>query len=435
MEIALLLGLILLNGLFAMSEIALVTARRTRLQKLVDEGDPGARAALELGEHPTRFLSTIQIGITSIGVLNGIVGETALAGPLAAWLQRRLDFEEEAAAFTATATVVVVITYASIVLGELLPKRLGQLNPEPIARIVARPMLTLAAAAKPFVRLLTGSTELLMRLTGVRDRQASALTEEDIAAMLAEGSDAGVIEQQEHQMVRNVFRLDEREILSLMVPRADIVALDLLDPPEDNLAKLQAAEHSRFPVCRGSLDEVIGIASAGRLLAAQLRDEPLDLTRDLQPAVFVPETLSAMELLEQCRSANVSLALVIDEYGEVQGLVTLQDLLEAITGEFTPRKMEDAWAVRREDGSWLIDGLIPLPELKDRLELGELPDEARGRYATLAGLLMFLLGRVPAITDRVDLEGWRFEIVDMDGKRIDKVLASLQPAADPRPAP
>lgn len=429
MEIALLLGLILLNGLFAMSEIALVTARKSRLQKLVEEGDRAAAAALELGEHPTRFLSTIQIGITSIGVLNGIVGESALAGPLGAWLQARWGFEAELAAFSATATMVVLITYASIVLGELLPKRLGQLNPEPIARLVARPMLTLAAGAKPFVRLLTGSTELLMKLAGVRDQKASAVTEDDIAALLAEGSDAGVIEQQEHQMVRNVFRLDEREILSLMVPRADIVALDLLDPPADTLVRLQATDHSRFPVCRGSLDDVIGIASASRLLAAQLRGEALDLSRDLQPAVFVPETLSAMELLEQCRSANVSLALVIDEYGEVQGLITLQDLLEAITGEFTPRKVEDAWTVQREDGSWLIDGLIPLPELKDRLGLRELPQEARGRYATLAGLLMFLLGRMPATADRVEHEGWRFEVVDMDGKRIDKVLASPLPAA------
>ncbi|MBL0719032.1 HlyC/CorC family transporter [Piscinibacter sp. Jin2] len=432
MEIALLFGLIVLNGLFAMSEIALVTARRARLQKMVDEGDRSAAAALELGEHPTRFLSTIQIGITSIGVLNGIVGEAALAGPLSDSLQARFEIAEETADLAATATVVFAITYFSIVLGELLPKRLGQINPEPIARIVARPMLMLATLAKPFVRLLTGSTELMMRLFGVRNQNNSAVTEEDIEALLAEGSDAGVIEQQEHQMVRNVFRLDEREILSLMVPRADIVYLDLAEPLETNLLKLGSAGHSRFPVCRGGLDDIIGIASASSLLARSLRGEPLDLAGDLQAAVFVPETQSGMELLDHFRSADVHLALVIDEYGEVQGLVTLQDVLEAITGEFAPTPGEAAWAVQRADGSWLVDGLIPVPELKDRLLLRELPEEDRGRYNTLAGLMMFLLGRVPATTDTVEWESWRFEVVDMDGKRIDKVLASPLPGAEAR---
>jgi putative hemolysin len=423
MEIALLFGLILLNGVFAMSEIALVTAKRARLQRMVDQGDPAAAYALELGQDPTKFLSTIQIGITSIGILNGIVGESVLAAPLALWLQT-LGLEKQLSETGATILVVVVITYFSIVLGELIPKRVGQLNPEPIARLVARPMLWLAILTKPFVRLLTVSTNVMLRLFGVRHNNQSAVTQEDIHAMLAEGSDAGVIEHHEHKMVRNVFRLDDRQISSLMIPRADIEFLDLQDPLESNLRKLETAQHSRFPVCRGGLDNVIGIASARQILAQTLRGEQADLQHEIQAAVFVPETLTGMELLENFRSTDTHLAIVIDEYGEVQGLVTLQDVLEAITGEFKPSRAEDAWAIQRDDGSWLLDGLIPLQELRDRLAVGPLPEEERGRYNTLSGMIMLLLGRVPRTGDKLDWDGWRYEIVDMDGKRIDKVLAS-----------
>jgi putative hemolysin len=428
MEIFVLIGLILLNGVFAMAEIALVTARRTRLQRLAESGDTGAAAALTLGQDPTKFLSTIQIGITSIGVLNGIVGEAALARPFAVWLQS-LGLAQGVSEIGATALVVVSITYFSIVLGELLPKRLGQINPEPIARVVARPLQILALVTQPFVRLLTLSTMLMLRLFGVRHDAQAAVTEEDIQAMLAEGSDAGVIERHEHQMVRNVFRLDDRQITSLMIPRADIVYLDIEDPLEVNLQKIERAEHSRFPVCKGGPEMVLGIATARQILAQTLRGEQADLARDLMPAVFVPETQTGMELLENFRSNNVQLALVIDEYGEIQGMVTLQDVLEAITGEFKPKHAEDAWAMQREDGSWLLDGLIPLPELKDRLALAELPEEDKGRYQTLSGMIMLLLGRVPRTADRIDWADWRFEIVDMDNKRIDKVLATRLPDA------
>lgn len=423
MEIALLFGLILLNGVFAMSEIALVTAKRARLQRMVDLGDASAASALELGQDPTKFLSTIQIGITSIGILNGIVGEAALAAPLALWLQT-FGLEKQASETGATVLVVVAITYFSIVLGELIPKRVGQLNPEPIARLVARPMLLLAVLTKPFVKLLTASTNVMLRIFGVRHNNQGAVTQEDIHAMLAEGSDAGVIEHQEHRMVRNVFRLDDRQISSLMIPRADIAFLDVDEPLESNLRKLEEAQHSRFPVCRGGLDNVIGIASARQILAQTLRGEQADLQHEIQPAVFVPETLTGMELLENFRSSDTHLTLVIDEYGEVQGLVALQDVLEAITGEFKSSRAEDAWAVQRDDGSWLLDGLIPLPELRDRLDVGPLPEEEKGRYNTLSGMLMLLLGRVPRTGDKVDWDGWSYEIVDMDGKRIDKVLAT-----------
>lgn len=428
MEILLLITLILLNGAFAMSEIALVAARRPRLAKLAEDGDGAAAVAIKLHDEPTRFLSTIQIGITSIGILNGIVGEAVLAAPLAIRMQA-LGMDVEASRIVATGLVVVVITYVSIVIGELVPKRIGQFNPEGIARLVARPMQFLALLTRPFVRLLSLSTDTLLRLLGQREHEGQGVTEEEIHAMLEEGSEAGVIEQQEHDMVRNVFRLDDRQVGSLMIPRADITYLDVEHSLEQNLAWVTESEHSRFPVCRGGLHEVLGIVNAKQLLNQKLKGNPTDLARQLQPAVFVPETLTGMDLLGHFRASGTQMVLVVDEYGEVQGLVTLQDVLEAVTGEFKPRNQEDAWAVQREDGSWLLDGLIPVPELKDKLELKTVPEEDKGRYHTLSGLMMWLLGRLPQTGDHATWEGWRLEVVDLDGKRVDKVLASRLPEA------
>ncbi|MFH1872371.1 MAG: hemolysin family protein [Pseudomonadota bacterium] len=426
MEILLLVILILINGLFAMSEIALVTARRTRLARLAENGDGAATVAITLHDEPTRFLSTIQIGITSIGILNGIVGEAILAAPFAVWLYG-LGFDQQASSIAATALVVVVITYVSIVIGELVPKRIGQINPEGIARLVARPMQFLALFTRPFVRLLSFSTDTILRLLGQHEQAAHGVTEEEIHAMIEEGSEAGVIERQEHEMVRNVFRLDDRQIGSLMIPRADIVYLDVERSLEENLQWIAASDHSRFPVCRGGLHEVLGIVNAKQLLNQKLKGGPTELATQLQPAVFVPETLNGMDLLEHFRASGMQMVLVVDEYGEVQGLVTLQDVLEAVTGEFKPRNQEDAWAVQREDGSWLLDGLIPVPELKDRLELKAVPDEDKGRYHTLSGLMMWLLGRLPQTGDIAHWERWQLEVVDLDGKRVDKVLASRLP--------
>ncbi len=436
MEIAILFALILLNGVFAMSELALVSARKTRLQKLIDEGDSGAIAAAKLGENPTRFLSTIQIGITSIGVLNGIVGESALAKPLGEWLLG-LGVEPQLAGYLATGLVVVLITYFSIVVGELVPKRLGQSYPETLARVVARPINWLALATKPFVRLLSISTEGLLRALGVKEYSASAVTEDEIHAVLAEGTSAGVIESHEHQMVRNVFRLDDRQIGSLMVPRADVVFLDVEEPFEENLRRIEESDHARFPVVRGGMENILGVLNARQWLSRTVRDaQARDLTtQPLQTALYVPETINAMELLDNFRQSDVQMAFVIDEYGEVQGIVTVQDIIEAITGEFQPRDPETSWAMEREDGSWLLDGHIPVPELKDRLQLATVPEEDRGRYHTLSGMVMLLTGKLPKVTDTVQWERWRFEVVDMDGKTIDKVLASRLPdeeaSADP----
>jgi len=423
MEVLFLFALIVLNGLFAMSEIALVTAKRSRLAKLAEDGERAAATALKLGQDSTRFLSTIQIGITSIGILNGIVGESALAAPLATTLQT-LGMNPEPSHIIATAVVVLAITYTTIVIGELVPKRLGQLNPEGIACLVARPMLTLSAITRPFGRLLSASTDAVLRLMGNHPQAMPSVTEEEIHAMLEEGSEAGVIEQQEHEMVRNVFRLDDRQLGSLMVPRADIVFLDVSQPLEENIRRVTESEHSRFPVCNGGLQSLIGVVNAKQLLAKTLKGRLTEFTSQLQPCVYVPETLTGMELLDHFRTSGTQMVFVVDEYGEIQGLVTLQDMLEAVTGEFVPRNLEDSWAVQREDGSWLLDGLIPVPELKDTLELKNVPEEDKGLYHTLSGLVMWQLGRMPQTGDIMTWENWSLEIVDLDGQRIDKVLAS-----------
>jgi putative hemolysin len=316
----------------------------------------------------------------------------------------------------------VVVTYVSIVVGELVPKRVGQITPEPIARLVARPMQILAMLTRPFVVLLSVSTHALLRILGVKQNTQSSVTEEEIHAMLEEGSEAGVIEQHQHEMVRNVFRLDDRQLGSLMIPRSDVVFIDIKHPPEDNLRRLIESEHSRFPVCDGGLDKLLGVIHAKQALACVAQGQAPDYAANLHPCIYVPETLTGMELLEQFRANHMQMAFVIDEYGEVEGIVTLQDVLEAVTGEFSPRNAEDAWAVQRDDGSWLLDGAIPIPEMKERLELKGVPEEDKGRYHTLSGMMMLLLGKVPATGDHADWEGWRFEVVDMDEKRIDKVM-------------
>jgi putative hemolysin len=436
-DIALLTFLIVLNGVFAMSEIALVTARKSRLQRLADGGDDSAVVAMRLGADPTQFLSTVQIGITAIGIMNGIVGEAALAGPLADLL-RQHGLDHQASSWTATTLVVVVITYFSIVVGELVPKRIGQFHAEGIATFMARPISALATISRPFVQLLSISTDGLLRLMGKKELNSANITEEDIHSMLAEGSQAGLIEKQEHEIMRNVFRLDDRQIASLMTPRSEIIYLDIDKPFESSLENLINSDHSRYPVCRGGLHNIIGVITAKRLLKQRIKGESSSIEDFLKPAIFVPETLTGMKLLEQFRESGVQMVFVIDEYGEILGLITLQDVLEALAGEFKPRDPEDVWGVQREDGSWLLDGLIPILELKDRLNLKSVPEEHKGRYNTLSGMMMWLIGSVPRTCDIVEWEGWRLEVIDLDGNRVDKVLASRLAEAEDRgnaPAP
>lgn len=429
MEIALLIALILLNGVFAMSEIALVTARKSRLERMAETGDKAAATAVKLGEDPTNFLSTIQIGITAIGLLSGIFGEAALSVPLAATLTG-WGLSSRAAGIVATAVVVAGITLFSIIIGELVPKRIGQSNAETVARFMARPIAVVSKIATPLVYLLSGLTNAILTLIGEKTLPGEDITEEDIHALIADGSEAGVIEKSEHEMLRNVFRLDDRQISTLMTPRSEAVFLDVEKPLEQSIQTLINTNHSRFPVCRGGMDQILGFTSAKRLLKRSLdpsRTGSPDLDDILQPAVYVPETMSGMRLLEQFRDSGVKMVFVADEYGEVVGIVTIQNLLEALAGEFKPRDPEDLWAVQREDGSWLLDGLIPIPELKDRLGLKEVPEEHRGYYNTLGGMIMWLLDNMPRTGDACVWNGWRFEVVDLDGTRIDKVLASRMP--------
>ena len=426
MDFLLIVFLTLLNGVFAMSELALAASRKVRLNAMAEEGDKGAQAALTLLGNPNQFLSTVQVGITSIGMLNGIVGEAAFSEGVAAWLHG-FGVADKAAAISATAIVVTLITFTTIIFGELVPKRIGQLHPEAVSRWVARPMLWLATAAKPFVKLLSGTTASVLKLLRIDTTGLRPVTEEEISASLEEGVDAGVIEQHEHQMVQNVFQLDDRPLTSLMVPRTDVEWLDADNSVAQSLHLAgtggEKGAHSWYPVCRGSLDDVVGVISIGRLLQLGV-DTPGTIEAHAMPASFVPETLSGMELLEQFRAKAGRFVFVVDEYGVVQGLLTPRDLLEAITGELQPGAQIDAWATERDDGSWLLDGLMPVSELKVRLGIDELPEEDRGRYNTVAGLLMSVSGHLPVVGERIECDNWRFEVMDLDGKRIDKVLAS-----------
>lgn len=426
MDVFLLALLTTLNALFAMSEMALSTSRRARLAALAETGDAGAEAALKLMEDPTQFLSSVQIGITSIGMLSGIVGEAAFAAPLAVWMEGA-GMGAGTASIASTAVVVTCITFFTIIFGELVPKRIGQLYPEPVARFVSRPMRALATGAKPFVLLLSGATAMMLKLLRIDSNAARTVTEEEISASLEEGVDAGVIEMHEHQMVRNVFHLDDRRLSSLMVPRADIEWLDATDTVASGLQKVADAGalnlvHSWYPVCRNSLDDVLGVISVAHLLRLGPQHEGT-IASVAQPALFVPETLTGMELLEQFRVRGGRLVFVVDEYGVVQGLMTPRDMLEAITGELQPNTTTDAWARLREDGAWELDGLMPVSELRARLAIRELPEEERGRYNTVAGLLMSVSGQLPVVGERIECAGWVFEVVALDGRRIDRVLA------------
>lgn len=433
MDTLLIIFLTLLNGAFAMSELALASSRKARLAAMAEAGDKGSQTALELLEHPTQFLSSVQVGITSIGMLNGIVGEAAFSDGVAAWLVG-WGLTEGTAQGVATGIVVAVITFVTIVFGELVPKRIGQLYPEPVARWVSRPMAFVARAAKPFVWLLTQTTQWVLKLLRINTSGQQFVTEEEINASLEEGVDAGIIEAHEHQMVRNVFQLDDRQLISIMVPRADIQWLDADDTLEHAVPKAWSAGHSWYPVCRGGLDDVIGVIHLPRLLALREEGAGGTIGTHAQPATFVPETLTGMELLEQFRARATRMAFVVDEYGVVQGLMTPLDLLEAITGELSPERPVDAWATRREDGAWLVDGAMPVAELKARLDIDDLPDEDRGRYNTVAGLMQTVAGQLLAQGESVDCAGWRFEVLKLEGRRIDQVLVRALAAAHTGPA-
>lgn len=423
-EVAIIVLLLIVNGAFSMSEMAIVSARKARLKQQADRGDGRALAALRLSESPDDFLATVQVGITLVGILAGAFGGARIAEKLAPAL-KRIPAIESYADSIAFALVVLVITYLSLVIGELVPKRLALNHPESIARVVAGPMQWLSKVSSLAVRLLSASTDAVMRLLGIRPSAEPQVTEEEIRILIRQGAQSGVLEEAERRMVENIFHLDDLHVRSLMTPRHDIVWLEINDPAEAIRRKLKESEMSRYPVCQDNLDNVLGIVRTKDLLAEKLADRPLDLQSALRRTLFVPEMMPVLSVLEQFKKSGNHIAMVIDEHGGTQGLVTHHDILEAIAGEIEPiTESEDQPAVRREDGSWLLDGALPVHEFKEILGLRKLPGEDRGEYHTLGGFIMFTLGRIPAVSDKFEYGGLRFEVVDMDRRRVDKVLVS-----------
>jgi putative hemolysin len=431
MDIVLLLLLILLNGVFAMSEMAVVSSRKSRLQNLADDGSPGAGSALILHQEPSGFLSTIQVGITSVGILSGAIGEAALADPLAAWLGSFATIEPYARAVALTLTVIG-LTYFSVVVGELVPKRLALLAPEGIATLIARPMMILARLAHPLVMVLSGSSATILRLLGARRKEEPPVTDDEIKVLMEQGAEAGVFHESEQEIVSNVLRLDEQRISAIMTPRREMFVIDLEEDEEIVWQQLKETSYSRVVVCRNGLEHVLGVLQTGDLLKKALGGDRVtlaDLESLLRPPLYVPETVSTTQLLESFRRARLQFALLIDEYGDVQGVVTLTDVLAAIVGELSvPEAPEDRDMLQREDGSWLVDGDVGIERMKSVLDIfDDLPGEDENSFNTLGGFIMHTLGRVPAPTDHFEAAGWRFEVMDMDRNRVDKVLLSVQP--------
>lgn len=431
-EILFIVLLLIANGVFAMSELAVVASRKTRLQRMAASGDPRASAALELAQQPERFLSTIQIGITLVGILAGAFGGATIAEQLGAKISTLPSLAPYGEAI-GLIVVVLSITYLSLVIGELVPKRLALNNPERVALVVAGPMRGLARLASPVVSLLSVSTSAVLTFLRMRAPTEPPVTEDEIKLLIQQGTQAGVFEEVEQEIIESVFRLTDRSVEALMTPRIGIVWLDINDPPETLHRKVAESTYSRFPVCRGTLDNLLGIVKAKDMLSRCVSGASLDLQADLKQPLFVPESTPAIRALEMFKAARTHLALVIDEYGAVEGLVTTNDILEAIVGDIAPVESEAGKdAVQREDGSWLIEGAMPVDEFREIFSVGRLPGEERGVYHTLAGFVLFHLGRVPSEADRFEWHGLRFEIVDMDGKRIDKVLVMATKASVPR---
>lgn len=429
MDIFLLVVLILINGVFAMSEIAVVSSRKARLQNLADDGSLGAEAALSLHQEPSSFLSTIQVGITSVGIMSGAIGEAALADPLAAWMSG-FPLLEPYAKSVALGLTVVALTYFSVVVGELVPKRLAMLAPEGIASLIARPMMLLAKVTHPVVVILSGTSTAILSMLGARRKEEPPVTNDEIKVLMEQGSEAGVFHESEQELVSNVLRLDEQKIAAIMTPRREMFVIDLDEGDEAVRQRIIETEFSRVVVCRDGIEHVLGILQTGDLLKKALPGHCVtaeDIEAVLHPPLYVPETVTTTRLLENFRRARLQFALIVDEYGDVQGVVTLTDVMSAIVGELSePERPEERDMIQREDGSWLVDGDVGVERMKSVLDIeDDLPGEEDKGFHTLGGFIMHALGRIPATTDHFEAAGWRFEVMDMDKNRVDKVLISV----------
>ncbi len=423
-EILIIFLLIILNGVFALSEISVLSSRKARLQQRINEGDVGAQIALRLAENPNIFISTTQVGITLIGVLAGAVGGATIADALASQLEL-IPLLQPYSHSLALGIVVVSITLLTLLLGELVPKRLALHSPEDIASTIAGPMNFVSLVFSPLVRLLSGTTDLILRLMGVKPNDEPPVTEEELQVLLDQGTQAGVFEESEQDMVEGVFRLNNRRVGSLMTPRSEIAWLDANDEPDEIRLQIEENPYSRFPVCEDSLDNVLGVIEARDLLLESLHGEPLLLKRNLQIPAYIPETALASKALDMFKSNTAEMMIVVDEFGSVQGLLTIYDILEEIVGDID----SEPQATQRQDGSWLLDGMLSVEDFKEIFNLRHMPDEEE--YETLGGFVMLHLGRVPLAADRFDWNGLTFEVMDMDGKRVDKVLVMLKPVVLP----
>ena len=420
LEIFIIIGLILLNGLFSMAEIALVSARKARLEAQAQKGDLRAKEALALANHPDTFLSTVQIGITLIGILTGIFSGDTVTTDVAAFF-KNIPWLSAYSNGLATAVVVIVLTYFSMVLGELLPKRIGLSNPEKIAKLAAGPMRILSLATHPFIWLLSKSTYLLTRLLGVKPND-SQVTEEEIKAIISEGTEQGTIEEAEQEIIERVFHLGDRNITSLMTHRSDIAWFDVNDNEQSIKEKIIKEPHSIYPICDGDIDDIKGVVSIKDLYITS------DLTlfkHIMKPAMFVPENNTAYRVLEKFKETQLHSCFIVDEYGSVLGMITLKDILEAIVGDLPQPDVEDYEIIKREDGSYLVDAQIPFYDFLSRFEMTDWMHEGEQEFNTLAGFILHKLERIPHTGDTLEWKGFRFEIIDMDSLRIDKIMVTI----------
>lgn len=424
MSVLILFLTMVLNGIFAMAEIALVSARRPRLMQRADQGNRGARVAIELMEKPNRFLSTVQIGITLVGIFSGAYGAAQLSGPLGNLLAR-IGVPENLSDEIALTLLVLLITYLTLIIGELLPKRIALNSPEAVASTVAIPMLFLSKITKPIVNVLSASTEFGMWLLGIQQSNEPSVTQEEINILIEQGRDIGLIEEAEKEMVSGIFRLGDRRVEALMTPRLEMSWIDINAPMEVIWQQILDTPHSRIPVADGDLDKVLGYIQIRDILGTRPEDSDFDLRQFIKEPIYLPENMAALKALDNFQSSGVHLAMVVDEFGGITGMVTDYDILEAIVGEI-PEDQEDvdSLAVQREDGSWLFDGLIVIDQLKEILDISEMAGEERGAYQTLSGFVMSQLGRIPRTGAKFDYEDYTFEVVDMDGRRVDRVLVS-----------